>query len=474
MLHDMKKRFFILLAIVGLASLFTLSCQTKAADPEPQDTGQEIPDETPEEKPDATTNFKLSVPVTENWIFTDKPTITIHVENQDDEAGMAEAKVIIRTDKGDEVATLTQTQEIAAKGKADISFTTENNLPAGFYHAKCSVNKKAARQFTFGVNPMGIDHEPDMQPDFNQFWDNAVEDLKAIPLNEKLIELPKYSREQQKVYFVELSSAPDSPGGEPVLIHGYYLEPTDGKKYPVLIHFFGYDDQKPSGKLEVPYGSNAPEYAEFYLSHRGQYINNRKASQRADGINQDFTNIYGDWFAYNFGQKDSYYYHGAFLDCVQAVRFMASRESSDMSRLFGEGSSQGGALSYAAAALSKDYPFTAIAPCVAFLGDFPDYFKIVSWPGNVAKKYKGSMTDEEMYVFLSYFDTKNLATRISCPVMACSGLQDGTCPPHTNVTPFLNLQTPEADKEYYFFPEMGHEIPASWNSKMSKFFKARL
>ena len=73
------------------------------------------------------------------------------------------------------------------------------------------------------------------------------------------------------------------------------------------------------------------------------------------------------------------------MDCVQAVHFMATRSTSDMDNLFAEGSSQGGALSYAAAALS-DIPFTAIAPNVAFLGDFPDYFRIVGWPGDVARK----------------------------------------------------------------------------------------
>jgi cephalosporin-C deacetylase len=123
------------------------------------------------------------------------------------------------------------------------------------------------------------------------------------------------------------------------------------------------------------------------------------------------------------------------------------------------------------AALS-DYPFTAIAPCVAFLGDFPDYFNIVSWPAETAKANKGSMTNEEMYAFLSYFDTKNLATRITASVIACSGLQDGTCPPHTNLAPFNNL--PTEDKVIYYYPEMGHEIPAGWNKKIMTFFRERM
>ena len=182
-------------------------------------------------------------------------------------------------------------------------------------------------------------------------------------------------------------------------------------------------------------------------------------------------NTYGDWFAFQFGDRDGYYYRGAFMDCVQAVRFMATRQTSDMDNVFAEGSSQGGAFSYAAAALSP-YPLRAVAPCVAFLGDFPDYFSIVDWPANVARKNQGSMTDAEMYTFLSYFDTKNLATRITCSVIACSGLQDGTCPPHTNTAPYNNLTV--EDKQMFYYPQLSHQIPGDWNSKYMKFFKDRI
>ena len=82
------------------------------------------------------------------------------------------------------------------------------------------------------------------------------------------------------------------------------------------------------------------------------------------------------------------------------------------------------------------------------------------------------MTDEEMYAFLSYYDTKNLATKISCAVLASSGLQDGTCPPHTNFAAFNNLNT--EDKEMVIDPTMGHSYPAGWSTKQSKFFKDRI
>ena len=279
---------------------------------------------------------------------------------------------------------------------------------------------------------------------------SLAETVKRIPLERILLET-------------------DAPYLTPVPHRG---ERNESAYIPLIADFLARQkgDTQPSlPKISCPSGNNG-EYAEFYLSHRGQYINARPASKRDDGIEKDFENIYGDWFAANFGDKDSYYYRGAFMDCVQAVNFMATRSTSDMNNLFAEGSSQGGALCYAAAALS-DIPFSAIAPNVAFLGDFPDYFRIVGWPGDTAMRCakEKNMSDEEMYKFLSYFDTKNLATKISCPVWATSGLQDGTCPPHTNLAPFNNLLS--TDKTMSFYPEMQHSYPPTWSSDISTFFK---
>ena len=454
------------ISILFSALLFTA---TMMASCEPINNG-ETPEEPKDTIPAELVPLKQSVPVTDNWIFERKPSITIHIENPNVVAQTAAITVRILSDLKKNVTTIEQTEEIPANGAKDVVITTPEDLAPGFYRANCIVNNKGARNFIFGISPEKIVSAPDKQDDFDAYWAAAKEQLAALDMNAQLTELPTKSTDKRKVYLVELQSVPDSPDGDPVVVRGYYAEPQDGQKHPVIMHFYGYDSQNATSWPPCP-GGNDTEYAEFFFSIRGQMLNNRAAANRVPDGKEDFVNIYGDWFAYNFGVKDGYYYRGAFLDCVQAVRFMATRESSDMTQLFAEGSSQGGALSYAVAALS-DYPFTAIAPCVAFLGDFPDYFNIVSWPAETAKANKGSMTDEEMYAFLSYFDTKNLATRISASVIACSGLQDGTCPPHTNLAPYNNL--PTEDKVIYYYPEMGHEIPSDWNKKIMNFFKERM
>ena len=456
------KKIFILFSALAFTVTMMASCEPINGGVTPEEPKDSIPAEL---QP-----LKQSVPVTDNWIFDSKPSITIHIENPNAIAQTAAITVRIISDLKKNVVTIEQNEEIPANGSKDVVITTQEDLAPGFYRANCIVNNKGARNFIFGISPEKIVSAPDKQDDFDEYWTAAKEQLAALDMNAQLTELPTKSTAKRKVYLVELQSVPDSPDGDPVIVRGYYAEPQDGQKHPVIMHFYGYDSQNATSWPPCP-GGNDSEYAEFFFSIRGQMLNNRAASNRVPDGKGDFVNIYGDWFAYNFGVKDGYYYRGAFMDCVQAVRFMATRETSDMTQLFAEGSSQGGALSYAVAALS-DYPFTAIAPCVAFLGDFPDYFNIVSWPAETAKANKGSMTDEEMYAFLSYFDTKNLATRITASVIACSGLQDGTCPPHTNLAPYNNL--PTEDKVMYYYPEMGHEIPAGWNKKIMDFFRERM
>ena len=452
--------------IVPVALICMLAVVTSCHDSEPEDNQ---PDEQTQVDESSLDPIKASVPVTDNWIYDERPSITIHMENPNAVAMTANVKIQFSTDLKQYLEKVEESYEIPAKGSKDVVLTTSATLEPGFYKAFCYVNSKSVRFFVFGISPTKMVSIPDMQDDFNQFWEDARNQLPELDGNSVTITaIPSKSNSSCKVYLVEMQSVPDGLDGEPVIVRGYYLEPQDEKKHPVLMHFYGYDTLNNPSKLSCPSGNG--NYAEFYLSHRGQYINHRTADKRDDGIDRDFVNIYGDWFAYNFGKKDCYYYRGAFMDCVQAVRFMATRPSSDMNNLFAEGSSQGGALTYAAAALS-DYPFTAIAPNVAFLGDFPNYFNIVSWPGDVAKSHQGSMTEAEMYAFLSYFDTKNLATRISCAVYATSGLQDGTCPPRTNTAPYINLKS--TDKEMHYYPEMQHSYPPNWTNDIMSYFKAR-
>ena len=475
----MLKRVSFLLAALILGTALNLACTPAAA---PENTEPEKMDEDVEIAP-----FILSVtPGASNLIFNGKPVYTLHLENPNPVDVLAEIKVTINTDKNKKAAGIEISQEVAANGTADVTLTPDEDLEPGFYKLSGKVNRKnlpgAVTRGVFGVSPDKIVYDmKDKQADFDTYWDGVLAQLEAVDMSPRLVEVTSHSSSARKVYFVELKSIANGKDGEPETIHGYYVEPQTGENHPVIMHFEGYDTQPPYGnipKMWCPYGGSSSDYAEFYVSTRGQMINARNANLRDDGLtDENFENAYGDWFAYGFGDLDSYYYRGAFMDCVQCIRFMVERKTKDgknvcdKDKLFAEGKSQGGAFSYAAAALSP-YPLRAIAPGVAFLGDFKEYFGIVDWPGNTAKSSakKAGITTEEMYTFLSYFDTKNLATRIpaTTSVIANMGLEDTTCPPRTNQAPFNTVKT--TDKEMHVYPEMGHSVPEDWAGKYEAFF----
>ena len=142
----MTKKTSFLLAAIALTGILAFACNKPEPEPEPE------PDPVPEDptpvdpKPDDPVvvdlvDFKLSVPVTENWVFTDKPAITIHVENPNPVAVTADVKVRIDTDLKKTLVTIEKSVAVPANEAIDIPVTTKENLEPGFYKAACFVNR---------------------------------------------------------------------------------------------------------------------------------------------------------------------------------------------------------------------------------------------------------------------------------------------------------------------------------------------
>ena len=332
------KRFYVFIIALSVMVLAACGGCNRNVTPDPDFPPVDTPEVVVE--PDLSL-IEQTILVTDDWIFSGKPSITFRVKNPNEASVRVEAKMRISTDQKQEVEIVTDSVDIAGNSTKEFVMTTTSDLAPGFYRAVCWVNNKTARSFFFGIDPFDIVSAPDKQADYDAFWTTTKNQLAATPMDAVLTEITDHSSATRKVYLVEMKSIADGLTGDPVTIRGYYCEPQDGQQHPVIMHFYGYDTQGSKSKCECPQGGTS-QYAEFYLSHRGQYLNNRPASTKNPGITEDCVNIYGDWFAYNFGDKDGYYYRGAFMDCVRAVDFMASRPTSDMTRLFAEGSSQGG------------------------------------------------------------------------------------------------------------------------------------
>lgn len=81
------------------------------------------------------------------------------------------------------------------------------------------------------------------------------------------------------------------------------------------------------------------------------------------------------------------------------------------------------------------------------------------------------ISDEALYRTLSYVDVKNFTDRIHCPVLMGFGLQDDTCPPHTNFAGYNNIPA-DTDKSWICFPLSGHHVEREpgWNRARDEFF----
>ena len=359
----------------------------------------------------------------------------------------AEMELEVRTDLGEPVITLSQTSELH-KGVAELNFTLD---PApGFYNAVLYLVRDGVRteltRTNLGFNPTLIISDQDKQPDFDSFWAGTLAELAAVDMEPELTLLKEHSNDVREAFRVEMKSF----GGETV--SGLLYVPVAEGKYPAMISYMGYGS-------EVWYAdpSSNPQMIEFMLCIRNQAFN-RKPGEK------------DDWCTRGLESKETYYYRGAFADAVRAIDFVCSLEKTDTSRVFANGESQGGALTFAAASL--DDRLRAIAPSAPFLCDYPDYFALVDWPGNwitQAASDKG-ISDEDLYTTLSYFDIKNFTDRIQCPVIMAIGLQDPVCPPHTNFSAYNHVKT---EKSWICYPLAGHNVweQQGWPVAKEDFFE---
>lgn len=360
---------------------------------------------------------------------------TLQLANSAPQAAEALLVAEITTVAGEPVAALKMPVSVPANGSLRQAIRHKVAVP-GFYRvtARLELAGKSGPPvvFSLGYEPEKIVYTPSARPDFKAFWEGSLAELAKVEPRYSLVLLPKLCTETEDLYEVRMHSFGD------VVVGGHYLVPKKPGKYPTVVRFLGYGS-----------GPSVPEHGSGQLI---RYV----ASIRGQGVMKS-QNPYGEWMAWRFDSRDDYYYRGAYLDTVRAIDFVCSRPEVDQSRLAVEGSSQGGSLSCVCAALDKRVKFCM--PTIPGFCDIPNVVKLTDWPGSIFRDYlakndKG-ITAESLQATLSYYDVKNFASWITCPVYLGVGLQDPICPPQTNFAPY-NLLT--CEKRYAIYPECGHYV----------------
>ena len=373
------------------------------------------------------------------WLFLEKGPYTLTTKVN---AAPGPADIVLVKD----LSLMAAEPEVVFTGKADIAADSTltlklGKLEPGFYE----VRLRDSVRWNIGVRPDAVVSAPDPQPDFWDFWTQTLAEMDAIPLEPTFTEIPAYSNDVRTCYEVRYPSWGGAISG------GILSVPVAEGKYPVYLQYMGYGAE--------PFyfdPSASPDRIDYLVSIRDQGI---------------FRDTLFRWIDRGLAAKETFYYRGAFADAKRAVDFVTTLDKADTDHIVSMGESQGGALTFVAAAF--DSRIKAIAPAVPFLGDYPDYAKIVWWP--VHEVFDQADADgldrDALMTMLTYFDVKNFAPRIHCPVYMAFGLQDPTCPPHTNFAIYNNLGT--RDKRYFCVPTCGHAMwqEPTWDAERAAFLK---
>ncbi len=362
--------------------------------------------------------------------------------------GKVSLKVV--SDFGNDICNLEK--EITLKSNKDTrtGFIIAGIEP-GFYKATVTFSsdkftKKTA--FMFGYEPEKIVSPPNPQADFANYWSRAKRELAAVDPQFKLTKIDTLCTARRNIYLVEMRSLGN------VLIRGWYSVPTTPGKHPAVMQVQGYSS------------TIVPSYVDYGDDLIGFGLNIRGHGNSKDDVNPGFPG----YLQYFLNDKELYIYRGAYMDCVRGVDFLFSRPEVDTTRVAVEGASQGGALTFATAALNNTR-IKVCAPQVPFLSDFEHYFKVASWPGNEFINYvevEKKMSWEQVYYTLSYIDIKNLAGWIKAPMIMGAGLIDDVCPPHINFAAYNQVTT---EKKYIVYPTAGHGLPDDFYAKKMAFIR---
>ena len=333
----------------------------------------------------------------------------------------------------------TKKTELSLKANRDTSVTHQFSPPSpGFYHVTCSFSngdddKKVSQTMLIGFAPEEAERLPDTPEDMENFWNDAKEELATVKPQFKTRPSPEHSTSDVDCHLVEMRSLGN------VLIRGWLQIPKKNGPHPAL--------------LRVPgYGSNMQPIA---------WINDMvvlSLNIRGHGNSQD--DISGknlEFLVTGANKPQEYFYRGAFMDCIRGLDFLATQSEVDTQRMGITGGSQGGMLSLATAAL--DSRVMLCAPDIPFVIDSFRAFDTTEWPGSMFRNvFKKNLVDRSTARnILRYFDPKNLAGQIKCPVFMGVGLQDPVTPAPTNFAAYNQITAP---KDYRVYPFAGHGLPS--------------
>ncbi len=293
--------------------------------------------------------------------------------------------------------------------------------------------------------------------DFDKFWSDGLDKLKALAVDPKLELLPASSTPKVDVYHVSFQTV--GGGVNPTSrIYGILAVPkgSAGQKFPAL--------------LRVPGAGVRPYTGQIALAEQGLITLEIGIHGIPVTLPQSFyddlrSSALSRYFLYNLDERDAYYYRRVFLSVVRANDFLTSLPQYDGSNLGVIGGSQGGALALVTAALDKRVK--ALAASYPAMSDMAGYTanRAGGWP-HMFRDVK-TRTKEKLDT-AAYYDVVNFARRVRVPGIYTWGFNDETCPPTSMYASFNTITAP---KTTVLSLEMGHSNSPEQTAKINEWIE---
>jgi len=293
------------------------------------------------------------------------------------------------------------------------------------HHVKVGFSVDAIRPYT-------------CQPkDFMDYWQQAVSELKSIPLEYTIEPFPKYSSDHCDCSLVKLRV------DRRHWLYGYLMKPRNAKpgSCPVVLTPPGAGVKTIKQAVERSYFQ---EKGVIRLVTEIHGLNPTIPESTFDEIRSAFS----DYLQMGLDHRDHFYMRHVYLGLVRCIDFLIQLPEWDGRNVATLGGSQGGALALVAAALDP-----RITLCVA---NHPALSDMAAGSAGLTSGYPHYRQDyysKDNINTMSYYDVTCFAPYVKARTYMTWGYNDNTCPPTTSYAVWNLLQ---CEKESLITPINEH------------------
>ncbi len=368
----------------------------------------------------------------QDWHYKtgEKANFTIEVRK----SGTLLSDVSIDLKAGPEMYQDVTRQQVLKDGTMKLSGTMKQ---PGFYRVDVTahVNGKDYKQACGAAfEPERLQPSTVMPKDFESFWQNAVQEARKVDLNPTKRLLPERCTKDVNVYEVSFQNFQWN-----YRTYGILCVPVKEGKYPAL--------------LRVPGAGVRPYGGDVWTASQGAVtleigIHGIPVTMEQKVYDDVFNGALSGYWEFNMDDRDKHYYKRVVLGCIRALDYIAEYTPWNGREMGVTGSSQGGFLTLATAAL--DQRITFYAPVHAALCDHTNSLRGIAcgWP-HYFYWNKGKGQEKQMEVS-RYYDGVNFARLIrnSQKGWFSFGYNDDVVPPTTAWSTYNTVTGPKEISPY--------------------------